>query len=55
MATYAQLSNNLETLSLSKIKDILPSYLDNKSNRDKPLVDSLIDLTDAEISFRDES
>lgn len=54
MATYAQLSNNLETLSLSKIKDILPSYLDNKSNRDKPLVDSLIDLTDAEISFRDE-
>lgn len=54
MATYAQLNNNLEALSLSKIKDILPAYLDNKTNTNKSLVDSLIDLTNAEISFRDE-
>lgn len=54
MSKYAQLNNNLDSLSLSKIKEIIPSYLDNKANDSKPLVDSLIDLTDAEINFRDE-
>lgn len=52
MASYAQLNNNLDSLSLSKIKEILPTYL-NK-NSDKSLVESLIDLTKAEIDFRDE-
>ena len=54
MSKYAQLNNNLDSLSLSKIKEIIPSYLDNKANESKPLVDSLIDLTNAEINFRDE-
>lgn len=54
MSKYAQLNNNLDSLSLSKIKEIIPSYLDNKANESKPLVDSLIDLTNAEITFRDE-
>lgn len=54
MSKYAQLNNNLDSLSLSKIKEIIPSYLDNKTNESKPLVDSLIDLTNAEITFRDE-
>ena len=54
MSKYAQLSNNLISLSLTKIKDIISSYLDDKTNESKPLVESLIDLTNAEISFRDE-
>ena len=54
MSKYAQLNNNLDSLSLSKIKEIIPTYLDNKTNESKPLVDSLIDLTNAEITFRDE-
>ena len=54
MSTYTKLNNNLEALSLSKIKDILPSYLDNKKNDDKSTVDILNDLIQAEIDFRDE-
>ena len=54
MSKYAQLNNNLNSLSLTKIKDIISSYLDDKNNENKTLVDSLIDLTNAEISFRDE-
>ena len=54
MATYAQLINNLDALSLTKIKDILPSYLDDKKNTDKPIVDILNELTQSEIDFRDE-
>lgn len=54
MSKYAQLNNNLDSLSLSKIKEIIPSYLDNKTNESKPLVEALIDLTNAEITFRDE-
>ena len=54
MSKYAQLNNNLDSLSLSKIKEIIPTYLDNKTNESKPLVEALIDLTNAEITFRDE-
>jgi len=54
MSKYAQLNNNLDSLSLSKIKEIIPSYLDNKDNNDKSLIDSLIELTDQEIQFRDQ-
>ena len=54
MATYAQLNNNLDTLSLSKIKEILPSYLDDNGNEERSLIDNLYDLTKAEIEFRDE-
>lgn len=54
MTTYAKLNNNLEALSLSKIKDILPSYLDNKKNDNKSIIDILNDLIQAEIDFRDE-
>lgn len=54
MATYAELNNNLDSLSLTKIKEILPIYLDDRRNEDKSLVDSLVELTKAEIDFRDE-
>ena len=54
MATYAQLNNNLDTLELSKMKEILPSYLDNSKNQSKSLIDSLYELTKSEIEFRDQ-
>ena len=54
MSAYAKLNNNLEALSLNKIKDILPSYLDDKKNNDKSTVDILNDLIQAELDFRDE-
>jgi len=54
MVTYANLNNNLNTLELSKIKDMLPSYLDDKGNTNKSTVEILYDLTQAEIAFRDE-
>ena len=54
MVTYAQLNNNLEALSLNKIKDILPSYLDDKRNTNKSIVDILHELSQAEIDFRDD-
>ena len=52
MSNYIRLTNNLENLKLSKIQEIIPSYLDE--NHDKSLIDCLLDLTDAEIAFRDE-
>jgi len=54
MSTYAELSNNLDQLSLSKIKEILPVYLDSASTEEKSLVDILTELTSSEIVFRDE-
>lgn len=52
MSTYTELCNNLDLLSLSKIKEILPVTIDNSKN--KSIIDVLKDLTDAEIKFRDE-
>lgn len=54
MTTYAELNNNLDSLSLTRIKEILPTYLDNKNNEERSLVDSLVELTKAEIEFRDQ-
>jgi len=54
MTTYAELNNNLDSLSLTRIKEILPTYLDNKNNEEKSLVDSLVELTKSEIEFRDQ-
>lgn len=54
MSTYAELSNNLDQLSLNKIKEILPVYLDSNPTKDKSLVDILTELTSSEIEFRDE-
>lgn len=49
MSNYIRLTNNLENLKLSKIQEIIPSYLDE--NHDKSLIDCLLDLTDAKNSF----
>lgn len=54
MTNYSKLSNNLETLKLEKMNEILPNMIDKSIKNDVPLQDALIELTDAEISFRDE-
>ena len=54
MSVYTQLLNNLETLSLSKMKELLPGYLDKAVASQKPAVEIMLDLTDAEIAFREE-
>lgn len=53
MSAYTELTDNLDQLSLSKIKEILPVYLD-EAHSDKSLVEILTELTKAEIEFRDE-
>ena len=54
MSSYIELSNNLESLSLNRIKEILPSFLDNDKNLEKSLQESLLFLTNEEIRFRDD-
>ena len=54
MSKYIELNNNLETLKLFKIKEILPSILESIKNSDKSLVDILFELTESEIDFRDD-
>ena len=54
MSKYIELNNNLDNLKLTKIKEILPFELENFNKENKSLIDSLCDLTNAEIKFRDE-
>jgi len=54
MSKYIELNDNLDTLKLSRMKEVLPVVLDSLKNEDKPLVDVLYDLTKSEIEFRDE-
>lgn len=54
MSTYTQLINNLNQLELTKIVELLPAYMDEAVAQNKTPTDVLKDLTDAEISFREE-
>ena len=54
MSSYTQLVNNLEQLSLTKMREILPSYIDSAVQNEKSLVDVMKELTDQEIAFREE-
>ena len=55
MSKYAALCNNLQTLDLVKIREMLDGVI-NKINSDTnyTLTDALLELTNAEIKFRDE-
>lgn len=55
MSRYAALCNNLQTLDLVKIREMLDGVI-NKINSDTnyTLTDALLELTNAEIKFRDE-
>ena len=54
MTSFNVLQNNLEELSLFKMKEILPNVIDKSVKGNNSLLDSLIELTSAEIAFRDE-
>ena len=54
MTSFNALQNNLEELSLFKMKEILPNVIEKSIKSNTALQDSLIELTDAEIAFRDE-
>ena len=54
MTSFNVLQNNLEELSLFKITEILPNVIEKSIKSNTALQDSLIELTDAEIAFRDE-
>ncbi len=53
MSNYIKLINNLDTLKLSKIKEYLPTYLDQNVSNNLSFVDILLDLTDKEVDFRE--
>ena len=54
MTNFNALQNNLEALSLTKMKDILPGVIDKSVKTGATLQDSLTELTEAEIAFRGE-
>lgn len=54
MTNYNELTNNSEILKLEKMKEILPNAITNSVKNNVGLQDSLLELTKAEIEFRDE-
>ena len=54
MTNFNVLQNNLNELSLFKMNEILPSVIDKSVKSNTSLQDSLIELTSAEITFREE-
>lgn len=53
MSNYHQLLNSLEELKLNHIKEVIPHYLDSIDSQERSLVDSMLDLMNKELSFRD--
>lgn len=53
MTTYNKVLNNLEKLKLEKVHSYLPNYLDMIRETETPLIDSLYELTQKEIEFKD--
>jgi len=54
MSAYIQLLNNLGTLKLPKMVEMMPSLMESAKGGPLSFVDSLLALTDAEIAFRDD-
>jgi DNA replication protein DnaC len=52
--TYHALIDNLSQLKLSKVKEYLPHYLDQVEQTKQSFIDVLKQLTDQEITFREE-
>jgi len=50
MSNYNKLLNNLDTLSLLKIKENIDTYIDLVNTKKKDIVDCLYELTNLEIS-----
>lgn len=54
MSKYIELNNNLETLKLSRIIDLLPNVLNDANTENMSFIDILYKLTSEEIKFRDD-
>lgn len=54
MNDYNKLLNNFELLKLDKIKDYYPNYVEIATKRNKSLTDSLLELIEKEIEYRNE-
>lgn len=53
VSEYQSLRDNLQKLRLTKIDEYLPGYLDSGAGKGKSLTTALLELTDAELKFRD--
>lgn len=54
MNNYNKLLNNFELLKLDKMKDYYPNYVDMATKKNLSLTESLLELTNKEIEYRDE-
>ena len=54
MSNYNKLLNNFDKLKLDKIKELYPYYIEKISKEDFTLTDTLYELTEKEIEYRDE-
>lgn len=54
MNEYNKLLNNLEVLKLEKIRSYLPNYLDEITKKKIPFQTALLELTNKEITYRNE-
>lgn len=54
MNDYNKLLNNFELLKLDKMKDYYPNYVDMATKKNLSLTESLLELTNKEIEYRDE-
>lgn len=54
MSNYNQLLNNLDTLKLPKMVEMLPKLLDGYKDSSKSFIEAFLKLTDAEIASRDD-
>lgn len=55
MSSYNKLINNLETLKLEKFRSYLPNYIEEIAKKQIPFTDALLELTEKELDFRNES
>ena len=54
MNDYNKLLNNFEILKLDKMKEYYPNYVETATKKNKTLTESLLELTNKEIEYRDE-
>lgn len=52
MSSYHKLLNNLEALDLFHLKELFPTHLERAIHQELSLTDSLLDLTDKELEYR---
>lgn len=54
LTSYNKLLNNLETLKLEKIRNYLPNYVNEITEKEVPFTEAFLHLTEQELDFRNE-